>query len=208
MSKVLTLNKAHILQGLKSADGEIVTELVDYFLLGHPISSPPRVRGSILLYLNEGFLEDNANCFLFGSPVDLGSVEFGFFNVGENKSEFIKNCKCDYIKFTALLSALYDLELSAKDKILKHKATNEARGVLNEFFEPSVVDFMYSTEDPHAWIFEVAFQGPYFIKKSHVENIIIPNTYRNSEGFSALAATFSNQLKTYNPKYGIEEALY
>ncbi|MBW4971914.1 hypothetical protein KZY98_15755, partial [Croceibacter atlanticus] len=77
--KILSLNKLHIIEKILGSTNAS-EQKVDYFNIGYPIEGPPLLRGSMILELNLSFLTDNVDSFEMGSPVDTGSLKFGYLN--------------------------------------------------------------------------------------------------------------------------------
>lgn len=202
-SKTLTLNKIHIINNIidQSTSGSPSS---DYFNIGAPIGNPPRLRGSIVIEMNSLFLTDNCDFFKAGSPIDTGSIKFGFFKPKLDQNLFLEMVNCDYEKFYTLATDLYSLPWPAVEKINSHIACSSARPVLEKYFSAPVVDFMFQETDPHAWLFEFCLDAGYALKKNHINRIHIPNTYTFSPTIRKLCKDLNGKVATYNPKYGIE----
>lgn len=76
-SKVLTLNKIHIIDNIigNSNNGSLKA---DYFNAGFPVGNPPLLRGSIVIELNESFLTDNADFLIWAAQLTPGVLSVGF----------------------------------------------------------------------------------------------------------------------------------
>jgi hypothetical protein len=203
-SKILTLNKQHILDKIYLETGKTHPKQIDYYTLGYPIINPPRIRGSIILQLNKSFLIDNQNFFGYGSPIDIGSIKYGYFKPPGNTDKFIKNMTCNYQKFIELINELEKLPDNAISHIINHERALEARPILLRFFDRNVVDFMFSCNDPHAWMLEFSLQGSYLLRQNHIKKILYPNTYSETSLFTKLSNKLFGKTSVYNPKYGIE----
>lgn len=202
-SKVLTLNKIHIIEKIIGTECTAAPSS-DYFNIGVPIENPPLLRGSIVIEMNITFLTDNINAFEMGSPIDTGSLKFGFLNPGHDKDLFLQMINCDYKKFHALTLELFDLPTASLKNLIIHRACTTIKPVLEKYFSPTVIDFMYLETNPHAWLFEFSLNQEYTLTEKHIERIFIPNTYLSNRTITKLKRTLKNKLVTYNPKYGIE----
>lgn len=206
-SRVLTLNKIEFLEALARGENETVGKS-DYFNLGHPICDPPILRGSIIIELNRSFLRDNEENFESASPIDTGSLKFGFFNPPENKAKFLESIRCDFGKFQSLTQELFALPPVDLRQILAHKPSVAAKSILSKYFSQEIVQFMYSQTNPHAWLFEFSLKGKYQITESHVHRLFVPNTYVGSKLVSNVVQRFRAKAIKYNPKYGMDQINY
>jgi len=206
-SKVLTLNKLHIIENLTSAT-ETGSPQADFFHIGAPIEDPPLLRGSIVLDMNLLFLTDNSTSFHSGSPVDTGSIKFGFFKSDIDTELFLKMLNCGFEKFHTLTTELFSLPASSIEKLNAHKACPSFKPMLEKHFSPTVTNFMYGQENPHAWLFEFCLDKGYRLKAEHINKIHIPNTYMHNPTVRKLRSKLERKIATYNPKYGIEGRNY
>lgn len=202
-SKVLTLNKIHIIEKITGTKHSTEPPS-DYFNIGAPIGNPPLLRGSIVIEMNITFLTDNIHAFEMGSPIDTGSLKFGFLNPKYDKDLFLQMVSCNYKKFHALTVELFDLPTDSLKKLITHSACATLKPVLEKYFPPTVIDFMYLETNPHAWLFEFCLNKEYTLTEKHIDRIFIPNTYLSNHTIAKLKHTLKNKLITYNPKYGIE----
>ncbi|CAI8975564.1 conserved hypothetical protein [Pseudomonas sp. IT-P100] len=202
-SKILTLNKLHILEKITGIH-HIDSTPSDYFNIGMPIENPPLLRGSIIIELNITFLTENSDFFEGGSPIDTGSVKFGFLKPSYDKDEFLKLSHCNYEKFHALTDELFKLPNSSLIKLLNHAPCPSFKPVLEKHFNSPILDFMYNEKNPHAWLFEFSLSNQYKLSEKHINKIYIPNTYLFNNTIKSLQKTLKRKVITYNPKYGIE----
>ncbi|OOQ46268.1 hypothetical protein AO361_24945 [Pseudomonas fluorescens] len=202
-SKVLTLNKLHIIDNVIGSVGNGSLK-ADYFNIGSPIGNPPLLRGSIVIDMNILFLTDNRQYFKAGSPVDTGSLKFGFLKPNIDRDLFLQMVSCDYEKFHALTVDLFSLPSPSLEKLNSHRACNSLKPVIQKYFSTAVIDFMYSETNPHAWLFEFCLDGGYALTERHIEKMFIPNTYMFNSTIRELSSILKGKIVTYNPKYGIE----
>ncbi len=206
-SKILTLNKLHIIENIiETVDGGSLK--ADYFNIGFPVGNPPLLRGSIVIELNMFFLTDNGDYFNIGSPVDTGSINFGFLKPNCDKNSFLDMISCDYEKFHALTSELFSLSDLSVDKLNNHKSCPSFKPILEKYFTKTVVDFMYSESNPHAWLFEFCLDIGYVLAGKHIKKVFIPNTYASNPMMVKLKSLLKDKVVQYNPKYGIEGREY
>ncbi|MBW4792313.1 hypothetical protein [Pseudomonas tolaasii] len=202
-SKILTLNKLHIIEkilGITSTH----QQNSDYFNIGYPVENPPLLRGSMVLELNLSFLTDNFESFEMGSPVDTGSVKFGFFKPNFDRELFLEMITCNYKKFHSLTTDLFTLPEQSLERLFSHSACHSLRPTFEKHFEAAVIDFMYNEPNPHARLFEFCLNQGYALSETHINKIYIPNTYLSDPTFKKLKRKLKNKIFTYNPKYGIE----
>ncbi|MBS4432431.1 hypothetical protein E2566_07865 [Pectobacterium punjabense] len=206
-SKVLTLNKIHIIDNIigNSNNGSLKA---DYFNAGFPVGNPPLLRGSIVIELNESFLTDNADFFNMGSPVDTGSIKCGFLRPNYDNDLFLKMVTCDYQRFHFLISDLFNTPAPSLKNLNDHVSCQTLRPVLEKHFPTSVIEFMYSTDNPHARLFEFCLNSGYLIKEKHIRKLFIPNTYSSNPKVRRLSILLKDKFFKYNPKYGIEGREY
>lgn len=202
-SKVLTLNKLHIIENINCSAGGGSLQ-ADYFNIGSPVGNPPLLRGSMVIDMNILFLTDNRDFFKIGSPVDTGSVKFGFLKPDSDIKLFLQMIKCDYEKFYALTLELFALPNHSLEKLNAHQACPTLKPVLRKYFSTPVVDFMYKETNPHAWLFEFCLDSGYLLQEKHIERIYIPNTYSSNPVIRKLSNLLKDKVFYYNPKYGIE----
>ena len=205
-SKVLTLNKLHIIDNILD-NFENGSGQADYFNIGLPIVNPPLLRGSIVIHLDVQFLTDNFRFFKKGSPIDTGSIKFGFFKPNFENDLFLEMIHCDYYKFQSLVLDLFELPSQSLKNLSSHKACETLRPVLEKYFSTTVIDFMYGEINPHAWIFEFCLDEGYMLKEKHVKKMFIPNTYLSNPKIRKLNRVLKRKIVPYNPKYGIEGLL-
>ncbi|CNB67956.1 Uncharacterised protein [Yersinia frederiksenii] len=202
-TKVLTLNKLHIIENIIFTAGN-GSKKADYFNIGSPIENPPLLRGSIVISMNISFLTDNQYFFKAGSPVDTGSIKFGFLKASIDNDTFLQMINCDYNKFYALTSDLFNLPSIYLQNINNHSACIFSKPILEKYFSTTVIDFMYAENNPHAWLFEFCLDAGYILTEKHINNIFIPNTYASNPTIRRLNHKLKNKIFTYNPKYGME----
>ncbi|HEQ1857594.1 TPA: hypothetical protein VEO38_001114 [Providencia alcalifaciens] len=206
-SKVLTLNKLHIIENIiGSLDNE--NSKSDYYNIGNPVGNPPLLRGSIVIELNINFLTENIPFFSMGSPIDTGSIKFGFLKPNYDSELFLKMVSCDYGKFYSLISDLFNLPEASLNSINNHTACQTLKPILTKYFPETVTDFMYGSNNPHAWLFEFCLNSGYAIKEKHIRRLFIPNTYQSNPKIRKLSKLLRGKLVKYNPKYGIEGRVY
>lgn len=206
-SKVLTLNKLHIIENIIDT-ANLGSVKADYFNIGNPIDNPPSLRGSIVILLNLSFLTDNKQFFKIGSPIDTGSIKFGFLKPDIENELFFEMITCDYIKFYSLTLDLFSLPSSSLDNLNSHRECTSFKPVLDKYFSTTVINFMYREKDPHAWLFEFCLDTGYILKKNHIDKIFIPNTYISNPMIKKLKNILKDKVVKYNPKYGIEGREY
>jgi hypothetical protein len=207
VSKILTLNKIHILEKIFSSNYNSIASPIDYFHVGHPITDPPRIRGSITLKLDKQFIIENSDYFNYGSPIDIGSIKFGFFDI-ENIDLFIQKIECSYSRFINFLTEVEYLSPQVIAQLMHHRSTPEAREVLEKYFDHSVANFMLKNNDPHAWFFEFALNAGYSLRKEHIQEIIYPNTYSNVSIFQEIKKMVGDKAKVFNPKFSVDSRVY
>ncbi|WP_044421483.1 hypothetical protein [Pseudomonas syringae group genomosp. 3] len=203
LSKVFTLNKLHIIENIIS-DIDNGSVQADWFNIGSPIGNPPLLRGSIIMDLNISFMTDNDQFFKTGSPIDTGSLKFGFLKPDLDMDIFMQMISCDYKKFYALTTDLFNLSKPSLNKLNTHTACTTLKPTLEKYFSPLVIDFMYKETNPHAWLFEFCLDAGYTITEKHIDKILIPNTYISSPKIRKLSSILRGKVVTYNPKYGME----
>lgn len=206
-SKILTLNKLHIIENI-IGDLDNGSLKADYYNIGYPVGNPPLLRGSIVIELNLDFLTDNINSFSMGSPVDTGSIKFGFLKPNYDSELFLKMAFCDYEKFHSLISDLFNLPEASLNSMNDHTACLTLKPVLTKYFPETVIDFMYDSGSPHAWLFEFCLDSGYSIKEKHIRKLFIPNTYHSNPMIKKLSKLLRSKVVKYNPKYGIEGRMY
>lgn len=206
-SKVLTLNKLHIIENIigNPDNGSLKA---DYFNIGYPVGNPPLLRGSIVIDLNVDFLTDNIDFFSMGSPVDTGGIKYGFLKPDHDSDLFLKMAICDYDRFYLLISDLFNLPEASLNRLNVHTACPTLKPVLAKYFPEIVIDFMYATDNPHAWLFEFCLGSGYAIKEKHIRKLFIPNTYHSNPTIKKLSKLLKGKVVKYNPKYGIEGREY
>jgi len=206
-SKILTLNKLHIIENIiGTADNGSLH--ADYFNVGSPILNPPLLRGSIVMHMNMLFLTDNHQFFKAGSPIDTGSIKFGFLKPNSDNDLFLQMINCSYDKFYALTTDLFRLPDPSLEKLHAHIACVTLKPILEKYFSDIVIDFMYGETNPHAWIFEFCLDSGYILADKHIDKIFIPNTYGSNPVMRKLNKLLKGKVVQYNPKYGIEGREY
>ncbi|WP_029686584.1 hypothetical protein [Tatumella saanichensis] len=206
-SKILTLNKLHIVENVIGClDGGSYKS--DYYHIGYPVGNPPLLRGSIVIELNLDFLTENIDCFRMGSPVDTGGIKFGFLNPNMDRELFLKMAICDYDKFYSLISDLNSLPELSINSINNHTSCVTLKPVLTKYFQDVLINFMYTSGNPHSWLFEFCLDSGYVIKGEHIRKLFIPNTYQSNPKIRQLSKLLKGKLVKYNPKYGIEGRMY
>ncbi|WP_349886040.1 hypothetical protein [Pantoea ananatis] len=206
-SKVLTLNKIHIIENI-IGNQDNGSSKSDYYNIGYPVGNPPLLRGSIVIELNVDFLTDNIVFFNMGSPIDTGSIKFGFLKPDYDSELFLKMASCDYDRFYSLTSDLLNLPEGSLNSINDHVACPTLKSVLTKYFPKAVIDFMYESDNPHAWLFEFCLDSGYVIQEKHIKRLFIPNTYQSNPKIRNLSKLLRGKLVKYNPKYGIEGRAY
>jgi len=206
-SKVLTLNKTHIIENI-IGNQDNGSSKSDYYNIGYPVGNPPLLRGSIVIELNVDFLTDNIVFFNMGSPIDTGSIKFGFLKPDYDSELFLKMASCDYDRFYSLTSDLLNLPEGSLNSINDHVACPTLKPVLTKYFPKAVIDFMYESDNPHAWLFEFCLDSGYVIQEKHIKRLFIPNTYQSNPKIRNLSKLLRGKLVKYNPKYGIEGRAY
>lgn len=206
-SKVLTLNKIHIIENI-IGNQDNGSSKSDYYNIGYPVGNPPLLRGSIVIELNVDFLTDNIFFFNMGSPIDTGSIKFGFLKPDYDSELFLKMASCDYDRFYSLTSDLLNLPEGSLNSINDHVACPTLKPVLTKYFPKAVIDFMYESDNPHAWLFEFCLDSGYVIQEKHIKRLFIPNTYQSNPKIRNLSKLLRGKLVKYNPKYGIEGRAY
>lgn len=206
-SKVLTLNKIHIIENI-IGNQDNGSSKSDYYNIGYPVGNPPLLRGSIVIELNVDFLTDNIVFFNMGSPIDTGSIKFGFLKPDYDSELFLKMASCDYDRFYSLTSDLLNLPEGSLNSINDHVACPTLKPVLTKYFPKAVIDFMYESDNPHAWLFEFCLDSGYVIQEKHIKRLFIPNTYQSNPKIRKLSKLLRGKLVKYNPKYGIEGRAY
>lgn len=190
-SKILSLNKLHIIEKILGSTNAS-EQKVDYFNIGYPIEGPPLLRGSMILELNLSFLTDNVDSFEMGSPVDTGSLKFGYLNPNYDNNLFLEMISCNYEKFHSLTTELFSLPEKSLKNLILHSACLSLKPTFEKHFDPTVIDFMYSEPNPHARLFEFRLSKNYRITERHINKIYIPNTYLSNPTIKKLKA----KLKT------------
>lgn len=206
-SKVLTLNKIHIIENI-IGNQDNGSSKSDYYNIGYPVGNPPLLRGSIVIELNVDFLTDNIVFFNMGSPIDTGSIKFGFLKPDYDSELFLKMASCDYDRYYSLTSDLLNLPEGSLNSINDHVACPTLKPVLTKYFPKAVIDFMYESDNPHAWLFEFCLDSGYVIQEKHIKRLFIPNTYQSNPKIRNLSKLLRGKLVKYNPKYGIEGRAY
>jgi hypothetical protein len=200
---VLTLNKLDFLCNLTGKSNYHTNEKI-FFNYGKPLISPPRLRGSISIEFNIDFLKDNEPYFVYGSPIDIGGVQFGFIDVGLKKENIIEHSTCDFHKYIEILNNINKLPVNEFEKTINHKHNMGTINLIRKFFPASVASVMHKNLNPHVWIFEFCLDCNYVVSLDHIMNLNIPNTYCDVPCIKDLQKKLGNRVKYYNPKFGIE----
>lgn len=175
-----------------------------HFFLGDPPLNPPTVRGSVLLRLNQQFLLDNSAHFLVGRPVDLDGVKFG--HLPELPCDLsIKDLELDRLEFIDVCHRLAMLKPTEWARFSSLRSFAPALNSLKNILPDSLIEYMRSTENFHARAFEYELSESYILRPQHVLSLNIPITYMRTAVAKKLSARLGAKLRTYNPKYGIEE---
>lgn len=201
ISRVLTLNKLHLLENLCGMARRDALPPSDYFHFGRPVEDPPLLRGSMLLSLRPQFLSDNLAWFDYGSPVDTGGIRFGFLKPSD-PAAFLAATMCGYERFSRLMAELSTLPQYVQEQLAVHRKTSEAAPVLTKYLDASVTAFMLDNDRPDAWFFEFCLRAGYWIAAQHVEELAIPDTYLDVPIFQRLRALLGARLRTFNPRFG------
>lgn len=207
ITKTLNLGKVNFLKKLSGINISSNTNDSEYFHLGYPIY-PLSLRGSIVVRLNFNFLSDNEQSFIFGSPIDTGSIKYNFITSQLPIDEFIFNVTCNYKKFHSLCMELKKIPILELDNILHHSATYNFNKIIDNYFTSEISDVIKKSTNPHSRLFEICLDGDFYIKKEHVISIYIPNTYCNTPFFKEIAKIHPDKIFPYNPKYGMDAIDY
>lgn len=207
ITKTLNLGKLDFLH-LLTGEGLNISSSLEYFHLGYPIKTPPSLRGSIIVCFNHKLLTFNRESFVTGSPIDNGSIEFGFIKVNCDIKSFMKQSNCDYDKFSHLARRISDSNKIIRYSIYNHRRTPSFRNILQNYFEPEVVTAMFEDENPHRWIFEFSLKNGFIFENEFLEHMYIPNTYMSNPVIKKIVFNMKNKVRFYNPKYGIEGITY
>ncbi|HDF2329680.1 TPA: hypothetical protein PC537_003306 [Morganella morganii] len=207
ITKTLNLGKHNFLKKLSDTNISSNANDTEYFHLGYPIN-PLSLRGSIVVRFNLNFLSDNEQSFIFGSPIDTGSIKYNFITSQLPIDEFISNVSCDYKKFYSLCMELKKLSTPELDNILHHSATYNLNKIIDNYFIPEVSDVIKKSTNPHSRLFEVCLDGNFHIKKEHISSIYIPNTYCDTLLLKKITKIYSRRVFYYNPKYGMDVINY
>lgn len=203
ISKILTLNKVHILEKLCAIHHTAEVPPADYFQVGRAVTDPPRIRGSMILKLNQRFLRDNAAFFECGSPIDRGAIRCGFLQPADVES-FLAGLVCDYARFSKLLFDLEGLPPEVVGRVAQHRNAPETAEVLARHFAPEIVQFMLDADEPAAWSFEFSVRAGYGLSPDHVEALLAPNTYADVPIFREVHRRIGSRFITFNPRFGLE----
>lgn len=205
-SKVLNLGKTDLISRFSEQSwGKGQTHHNEHFNIGYPIGNPPRLRGSLFVLLSSKFILENKDFIVYGSPVDIGGLEFGFFKTKVESQKIIEGCKCDGEKFLALILKMSKMTThEAVIGLYQHKMTIELLNILKSFFSSVVIDFIEEHQsNPHALLFEFCLSARYLLNEEHIYQLHIPNTLDPQITFPYLHTTATNKIVSYNPKYGI-----
>jgi hypothetical protein len=201
-SKTLTHRHAHLFDAL--ADTRTILTEGDYYVLGYPVINPARVRGSMVLLLNDDFITDNVSFVDIVSPFDRGGVQSGMLELGTDKVSLIEQSKTDIATFQAFLIYIRDQHPSLLSDIMAHKHSKELADVMRKYFPAVIVEAMLSSHNPHAWYFEFRMGRGYTIKVEHIASVLVPNTYRTVIARLTSAGLVESQIVCFNPKFGYE----
>lgn len=200
-SKIVTFNKMSFLNRLAGEVCSSQDSHKEYFNIGHPIDSPPTLRGSMIIEFNMSFILDNEDFFEYGSPVDIGSLMAGYIEMRNSASSDIK---MSFFNFSKLLAEVSKVDNYGKHAFLRHEITDVVHGILKENIRLDIADFIRSDKNPHSRLFEFCLVRGYKIDTDHIKKIHIPNTYTNSMVMKRISARFKGRIMTFNPKYGFE----
>ncbi|WP_333918306.1 hypothetical protein [Vibrio crassostreae] len=201
VSKIVTFNKIGLLNNLSSQMFNSQSFYKEYFNIGHPIDSPPTLRGSMIVEFNLSFIFDNEEFFEYGSPIDIGSLMAGYIKV--NNFE-ISDIKMDFFNFRNILTDIINTSENDKKDFLRHEITATIHNILKKHTNVEVANFIKFDKNPHSRLFEFCLNDGYKIEDKHVRKIHIPNTYSDSYIVRRISNRFKEKIATFNPKYGFE----
>lgn len=201
VSKIVTFNKINFLNNLSNETVNSQSVHKEYFNIGHPIESPPTLRGSMIVEFNMSFLFDNEEFFEYGSPIDIGSLMAGYITPHNFE---ISDVKMNYFSFRNILTDLVNIKNSDKKSFLRHEITDSVHEILRKHTRNEVADFIRFDKNSHSRLFEFCLNGNHEIDTKHVKRIHIPNTYSNDYIIKKVSNRFKGKIMTFNPKYGFE----
>jgi hypothetical protein len=207
VSKILYLDHLPLLSKLFSRNPK--NEIGDvWFNVGFPALTPPTLRGSMAIILNNNFLVENSEYFNYGSIIDLGGLEFGHIRFNQAPLTIKMGFRCDYAKFSKMLSDLHQQGNNIWQSVLHHRPGDEKLlDILHRHFPTNILSELKGKEDPHYWIYEFALQNGFCFKEHHVIGFYFPNTYRDISVVRQTIRILGDRAKSYNPKFGIESVL-
>ncbi|HIF9258506.1 TPA: hypothetical protein ACX6RA_001550 [Photobacterium damselae] len=201
VSKMVTFNKTSFLNRLSNEIDNSKKCHKEYFNIGHPIDSPPTLRGSMIIEFNMNFIFDNEVFFEYGSPIDIGSLIAGYITPHNFE---VSDIKMNYCSFKRVLTDLTNINSIDKQAFLRHKITDSVHAILKNHTKNEVADFIRFDHNPHSRLFEFCLDGNYKIDIGHVKRIHVPNTYSNIDVIRKISGRFKGKVITFNPKYGFE----
>jgi hypothetical protein len=200
-SKILTFNKVEFLALLATGKANTHTARKEYFNIGHPIENPPTLRGSMIIEFSIDFLIDNYAYFVYGSPVDIGSLNAGYIKTRSN-SPF--NFKMNFNNFTSMLSKISKTSLNDIEEFLSHRITDRVEQVIEGMLGLDAASFIRKDKNPHSRLFEFCLDKGFTVHDRHVKKIHIPNTYKDNHIIKLISKRFAGKIMTFNPKFGFE----
>jgi hypothetical protein len=201
VSKIVTFNKMSFLNHLSYEMVNSENFHKEYFNIGHPIDSPPTLRGTVVVEFNMSFLFDNEEFFEYGSPIDIGSLMAGYITPHDFE---IPDIKMNFFTFRNILTDILNIDNNDKQNFLRHKITDSVHNILKRHTTNEVADFIRLNESAHSRLFEFCLNEGYKIDAKHVKKIHIPNTYSNNSIIKKISNRFKRKIMTFNPKYGFE----
>lgn len=201
VSKIVTFNKVSFLNHLSNEMVNSQNFHKEYFNIGHPIDTPPTLRGSMIVEFNMSFLFDNEEFFEYGSPIDIGSLMAGYITPYNFE---ISDIKMNHFTFRSILTDILNIDNNDKQSFLRHEITDSVHDILKMHTKNEVADFIKLDQNSHSRLFEFCLSGNYKIDDKHVKRIHIPNTYSNSYIIKKISNRFKGKIMTFNPKYGFE----
>lgn len=204
LSKIFNLRHIEVLDALS---GRIDWRCDEFYLnLGCPRLKPPRVRGSMMVFLANSFLADNSNSIQWGSVFDTGALSFGCF--GEEGKSIAEKCKLPREEFLELLSEVSHLERAHILAFAHHKPNERVDEMIARYFGRDVLAFSQNHLERDFRNCELCFTGPMTANSTHLLELFCPNTYINIGAVERLQRTNEHNLTFYNPRFGIEGAIH
>ncbi|WP_130472091.1 hypothetical protein [Candidatus Magnetaquicoccus inordinatus] len=206
-SKVLYFNSLHLLRKIIRYE-QFISGAGVYFFIGTPVLSPPSLRGNMVLELSESFLVDNKEKFVYGSPVDIGGLEFGLLGEAQDIDIIKRKSMCCYDDFFSFFVEVRAALVEEFPRIMRHQQSECSLGVVNKYFGNEVASFLRRYADPHAWAFEYKLQSDFILHADHVERLFFPNTYREISEIKMLLPILKEKMIEFNPKYGFDHVYF